>query len=338
MPTSRSMLALGGVAALVAAGLTLRNRRFRLAGKVVMLTGGSRGLGLVLARELARRGARIVLIARDGAELGRARADLMARGANDVLVMHGDVTDPGRMREVVDAVLDLYGRVDVLVNNAGDIEVGPFEAMRFSDFERAMATHFWAPLNLGQALHGPMRAAGGGRIANVSSVGGVVAPPHLLPYVASKFALTGLSLGLSAELAKDGILVTTVFPGLMRTGSTENALFKGNRAAEYGWFAVSDALPLLSSSAERAARRIVRAIERGDAVVTITPAARFARIAQGIAPNLVVRTMRLMNRLLPRSSDPTLSHGYEARSPRMPRWLTALSDAAAKRNNEQIGR
>jgi len=320
---------------LCAVGLSRRKRRFDLANKVVMVTGGSRGLGLVLARELARRGTRIVLIARDGAELGRARADLMARGANDVLVMHGDVTDPGRMREVADAVLDLFGGVDVLVNNAGDIEVGPFEAMRFSDFERAMATHFWGPLHLGQVLHGPMRAAGGGRIVNVASIGGIVAPPHLLPYVVSKFALTGLSLGLSAELAKDGILVTTVCPGLMRTGSPDNALFKGNRAAEYGWFAVCDAIPLLSTNAERAARRIVRAIERGETVVTITAAAKLARIAQGIAPGLVVRAMRVVNRLLPRGGDPTLSRGYEARSPRLPRWLTALGDAAAKRNNEQ---
>jgi NAD(P)-dependent dehydrogenase (short-subunit alcohol dehydrogenase family) len=328
-------LGLAGVVAL-AAGLAVRGaRRFHIAGKVAIVTGGSRGLGLVLARELAGRGATVVLIARDSAELGRARADLVTRGASDVLVMPGDVSDAGRMHEIVDAVLEMFGRVDVLVNNAGDIEVGPLEAMRLDDFERAMRTHFWGPLHLVRELHGPMRAAGGGRIVNVSSVGGIVAPPHLLPYVASKFALTGLSLGLSAELAKDRILVTTVCPGLMRTGSGVNALIKGNRAAEYAWFATSDAIPLLSTSAERAARRIVRAVERGEAVVAITPAAKLARIAQGLAPGVVARAMRVANRLLPRGSDPQPSLGREARSRRMPRWLTALSDAAAKRNNEQ---
>jgi NAD(P)-dependent dehydrogenase (short-subunit alcohol dehydrogenase family) len=335
MRVSSWALGLGGAAALAAGFAVRRARRFDLAGKVAVVTGGSRGLGLVLARELARRGARIVLIARDAAELGRARADLMSRGANDVLVMPGDVSDAGRVIEIASAVLDVFGRVDVLVNNAGEVEVGPFESMRFRDYERAMATHFWGPLHLVQALHGPMRAAGGGRIVNVSSLGGVVAPPHLLPYVASKFALTGLSLGLSAELAKDGILVTTVCPGLMRTGSPLNAVFKGDRAAEYAWFAVSDATPLLSVSAERAARRIVRAIVRGQAFVAITPAASFARIAQGIAPGVVVRAMRATNRLLPRGTNPTASTGREARSARMPRWFTALSDSAAKRNNEQ---
>jgi len=324
----------------VGAGLTaalsaVRARRFRLAGKVALVTGGSRGLGLVLARELTRRGARVVLVARDGHELGRARADLMARGANDVLVLHGDVSDAGRVMEIAETVLQMFGRVDLLVNVAGEMVVGPFEAMTFADFERAMGTHVWGPLHFVRALYAPMRDAGGGHVVNISSIGGVVAPPHMLPYVTSKFALTGLSLGLRAELAKDGIVVTTVCPGLMRTGSPVHASFKGDRAAEYAWFAVADATPLLSAGAERAARRIVRAVERGEAFVTVTPAAKLAEMAQGLAPGAVARAMQLANGLLPRGTDARSSEGRDARPARMPGWLTALSDAAARRNNEQ---
>lgn len=99
-----------------------------------------------------------------------------------------------------------------------------------------------------------MRRQRGGRIVNVSSVGGKIGVPHLLPYTASKFALTGLSEGLRVELKRERILVTTVCPGLMRTGSPRNALFRGKHKREYAWFAIADSLPLLSISAESAAR------------------------------------------------------------------------------------
>src|ERR687891_1372920 len=92
-----------------------------------------------------------------------------------------------------------------------------------------------------------------GRIVNIASIGGKVAVPHLLPYVASKFALVGLSEGMRAELLKDGIYVTTVSPGLMRTGSHLNAFFKGQHKKEYALFSIANALPLFSTSSKRAA-------------------------------------------------------------------------------------
>lgn len=311
-------------------------RRLDLDGRVAVIAGGSRGLGLVLARELAARRARIVLMARDVDELERARVDLAVCGANDVLIVPCDVTQPAQVDEAVATVLDACGRIDVLIDCAGDIEVGPLEAMRYSDFERAMATNFWGPLHLVRAVLPGMRARGGGRIVNISSVGGVVAVPHLLPYVASKFALTGLSLGLRSELAKHGIVVTTVCPGLMRTGSPGNALFKGDRGAEYSWFSVSDSLPLLSMSAERAARRIVRAIQRGKARVVLGMPAKMAAVAQALAPGVVAFAMETANRLLPASEDARApSTGNESRAAaHVPRWLTTLGDRAAARNNE----
>lgn len=310
-------------------------RRFDLDGKVAVVAGGSRGLGLVLARELAARGARLVLLARDVDELERARVDLTVRGADDVLIVPCDVSEPSQVDEAVATVLDACGRIDVLVDCAGDIAVGPLESMRYSDFERAMDTNFWGALHLVRAVLPSMRARGGGRIVNISSIGGIVAVPHLLPYVASKFALTGLSLGLRAELAKDGIVVTTVCPGLTRTGSPGNALFKGDRAAEFAWFGVSDALPIVSMSAERAARRIVRAIERGEGRVLLGMPAKMAAYAQSMAPGLVAYAMEMVNRLLPSGTDASdASTGRESRSSQLPAWLTALGDRAAVRNNE----
>jgi short-subunit dehydrogenase len=104
-----------------------------------------------------------------------------------------------------------------------------------------MAIHFWAPFYAMQAVLPQMRERGAGRIVNISSIGGKVAVPHLAPYCASKFALVGLSKAMRIELAKDNIFVTTVCPGLMRTGSHVNAVFKGQNEKEFAWFSIGNA-------------------------------------------------------------------------------------------------
>lgn len=219
-------------------------RQYDLSGKTVLITGGSRGLGLVMARELLREGARLAICARDEAELERARTDLVRRGA-DVLALPCDVTNQEQVNEMVRVVRDRFGQIDVLINNAGAIAVGPMEVMTLEDYEAAMKIHFWAPLYTTLAVLPEMRQRHEGRIVNISSIGGKISTPHLLPYSASKFALTGFSEGLRAELASYGIVVTTICPGLMRTGSPYNAIFKGQHRAEYTWFSLSDSLPLI---------------------------------------------------------------------------------------------
>ncbi len=220
-----------GVASL-SAGLLLSRyvlrklTEYKLSNKTVLITGGSRGLGLVLAREFVREGARIAICARDEQELEQARLDLEKRGA-EVMAIDCDVTSNAQVMEMIDAIGRRFGDIDVLVNNAGVIQVGPVEVMTRQDFDQAMQTHFWGPLNTIMAVLPAMRSRKQGRIVNISSIGGKISVPHLVPYSASKFALVGLSKGLRAELLKDGIVVTTVCPGLMRTGSPRNADFKG---------------------------------------------------------------------------------------------------------------
>src|SRR4029077_12659157 len=109
---------------------------------------------------------------------------------------------------------------------------------------------------------------------------------HLSPYCVGKFALTGFSDSVRAELARDKIYVTTVCPGLMRTGSHVNAQFKGDHDAEFAWFAAASGLPFISMSAERAARKIVAAFRRGQSSLTLTLAANFAIAGNAAAPNL----------------------------------------------------
>src|SRR5256885_462145 len=280
------MLAVLGAGAVMAArALTRRKIEYDLRGKAVLITGGSRGLGLVLARELAVEGARLVICARDVDELERARDDLRERGA-DVLVVPCDVTERSQVNELAYIARDRFGQIDVLINNAGVIEVGPMEVMTLEDYEEAMKTHFWGPLYAILAVLPEMRKRRDGRIVNISSIGGKISVPHLVPYSASKFALVGLSEGLRAELAKDNVVVTTVCPGLMRTGSPRNATFKGQHRAEYAWFSISDALPVTSMNAERAARQIITACKRGDAEVVLSIQAELAVRFHGLFPGV----------------------------------------------------
>jgi NAD(P)-dependent dehydrogenase (short-subunit alcohol dehydrogenase family) len=208
--------------------------------------------------------------------------------------------------------------------------------MSVADFEEAMATHFWGPLHTMLAAI-PHMHAGGGRIVNISSVGGRIGVPHLAPYCASKFALTGVSTALRAELAGHGILITTVCPGLMRTGSPVNAWFKGRFREEFAWFAIADSLPILSIDGRRAAAQIVDAMRHGDPELVVTWPARLAIAAAAIAPNTVARSLGLVNRVLP---SPTGTFGNESHSGLHSgsRWapsvLTRPSDRSAAENNE----
>ena len=250
--------------ALLAARTWQRRAAYDFKGKSVLITGGSRGLGLVMARELAHEGAKLTLVARDEEELDRATRDIRARQPSAaVTAVSADVRRRYDAERAIAQAVERYGRIDVLINNAGIIQVGPLDHMKLSDYDDAMNTHFWGPLYMITAALPHMRREGEGRIVNISSIGGRIAIPHLVPYSASKFALAGLSEGLRMELAGDNIVVTTVYPGLMRTGSPVNAMFKGKRPQEYAWFAISDSLPLASIDAGRAARQIVDACRQG---------------------------------------------------------------------------
>lgn len=316
-----------------------RARAMELDGKVVLITGGSRGLGLVLAREFSAHGAVVSICARDELELDGARRDLERRGAR-VLAVPCDVSDRAQVEEWVRRSTAELGPIDLLVNNAGVIQTGPLEAQTVEDFHEAMATILWGTVHATFAVLPGMRARGSGGIVNITSIGGKVSVPHLLPYSTAKFAAVGFSEGLRAELAKDRIRVTTVVPGLMRTGSPPHAFFKGDHAAEFTWFSLSSATPLTTTSAERAARRIVQAVRRGEAMVTLTWQAKILRLAHALFPGTASTLLGVVNRLLPgnTSSGRKAIRGMKLATPASPSVLTTLMNRAARANNEYGGR
>lgn len=323
-----------GVGGWLAAKMLLRQARwFEFENKVVLIMGGSRGLGLVLARHLVDRGAKVAITARTAADLQAAEEELRQRGG-DVESFECDVRDRDQVEHVVRQVLNNHGRIDVLLYVAGIIQVGPLDAMTLEDYRDAMDVHCWGALHSALAVIPHMREHGWGRIVNIASIGGIRAVPHLLPYVASKFALVGLSNGLRTELAKDNILVTTVCPSLMRTGSPRNAIFKGQHREEYVWFSVGDSIPGVAVEANEAARQILTACQRGERQVIVWSNPLFA--LQQAMPDLTTEILCLIDRLLPEMGGigQRAARGYESESSLSPSWLTSLSDQAARQNNE----
>jgi NAD(P)-dependent dehydrogenase (short-subunit alcohol dehydrogenase family) len=266
--------------------------------KVALITGGSRGLGLEIASQICAHGGRVAILARDADELARAKADLASRGG-DVLPIQCDLLDAAQIQSAIQQTLERFGKIDILINNAGIIEVGPLEHMKVEDFDRAMRLHFWAPFVLIMQIVPYMRERGGGRVVNISSIGGKIAVPHMAPYSASKFALTGFSDAIRAELARNNIYVTTVTPGMMRTGSQVHAKFKGDHAAEFKWFDLASKLPFGSISAERAARKILAACGRGQPALIMPWPTYFIVALNALFPNLTGYMLKIVNRFLP---------------------------------------
>ena len=325
-----------GIGSLLTARRVLRRRRrLDLRDKVAVVTGGSRGLGLVLGRQLVARGAKVAICARHPEELERARIDLTERGG-EVFAAPCDITDRDDILRFVTLARDELGPINVLINNAGVIQVGPMELMSTTDYEDALRTHLWGPLYATLAVLPEMRRRHSGRIVNIASFGGKVPVPHLVPYSTSKFALVGMSAGMRAELAKEGVYVTTVCPGLMRTGSPRHAIVKGDARREYALFAIIDSLPVSSMNAERAARAILDACEHGDAELVLTATAKVLVRLYGLAPNLLDEAFGLVARALPKPGErPARAvEGKDAESKLAPSILTRLGDAAALRNNE----
>ena len=304
---------------------------------VAVVLGGSRGLGLLVARQLLRRGHRVVIAARDVEELGRAAEDLGSDGP--VSTERCDVSDRHDVGELVGRVEHEVGPIEVLVTVAGIIQAAPLESLVLQEFEDALGTMAWGPIHAAMAVLPHMRRRGHGRIGTVTSIGGVVSPPHLLPYATAKFAAVGFSDGLAAALSGTGVTATTIIPGLMRTGGHQHARFGGNAPAEYAWFAPVASLPVVSIDADRAAQRIVDAVLAGRPMVVLTPLTWLAFRVRGLAPATTTRLMGVMSRLLPSAPEDAGARTIEGAQARrtlgssLVDRLTTLGDRAARRNN-----
>lgn len=313
------------------------------AAPLALVAGASRGLGLLIARELGRRGHRLVICARSGEELDRARDQLEAEGLT-VRTAVCDVADGEAVSGLVADVEATDGPIEVALVVAGVIQVGPLDSLTSDHFAEAISIMLWGPINVGLAVAAPMRARGHGRIGVVTSIGGLVPVPHLLPYSTAKFGAVGFTAGLRSELAGTGVKVTTIAPGLMRTGSHLRAEFTGRQGAEYAWFAPSATLPGITMNPERAARTIVDGVLAGRAYVLLSLLTKVGARVNGLAPSTTAALLGLAARLLPSGPPPagtSTVQGYQVEQGLKPlpaalvKAVTVLGRAQARRWNQR---
>jgi NAD(P)-dependent dehydrogenase (short-subunit alcohol dehydrogenase family) len=316
---------------------------------VALVAGGSRGLGLLIAQELAERGHDVAICARDlaaaaeGARIAESDARAAAgTAAGRVVAYSCDVSDRAAVQQLVTDVERDLGPVDVLIHVAGIIQVGPAETNTLEHFDDAVGVMLMGPVNTAWTVLPSMRARGHGRIGVVTSIGGKLPSPHMLPYTTAKFGAVGFTEALSAELVGTGVTATTIVPGFMRTGSPENALFTGDRAAEYAWFAPSASLPLITTDPRRAARKMVRAVLAGKPVLELTPLTVLGSRFHGLMPATTVRIVKAVVHLLPDApglpDDSVARPGREAAArlgTGVVHGLTVLGRRAAGRLNQR---
>ena len=329
------LYAIAALGLLAAARKIYRNvTRYDFENKVVIITGGARGLGLILARQLAAKGANLVICSRDSEQLDQAEQELTASGAK-ILALAADVSEQQDAQRIVEATIGAFGKIDVLINNAGTMVVGPQEAMEIEDYKEAMDINLWGGLYMIKAALPYLKQAEG-RIANICSIGGKISVPHLLPYSVSKFAMVGLSEGLHAELKRDNVIVTTVIPNLMQTGSPRNIFVKGNHEAEYAWFKTMASSPLFSQKAEQSAKEIIEAIEHGENEVVLTLTAKLVVALQGANPGLVSALSAAANSFMPQMTTDGFKtkKGYESESEISESDINYRTEVASVANNE----
>lgn len=188
-----------------------------LEGQVAIVTGGGRGIGRAIARAVTEAGASIVVCSRTREEVDAVAEELRELGGAAVPIVT-DVSDPESVDDLVATTLEEFGRVDVLVNNAGVWIAGGSDEYSVDDWETTMAINARGPFLCAQRVYEPMREQGGGIIINISSIRGLEGYPRMAAYSASKFAVNGLTEALSREWNDDGIRVNAVCPGPVDTG------------------------------------------------------------------------------------------------------------------------
>ena len=258
----------------------------RFAGQVVLITGASSGIGAALAREFARQGADLALLARRQDRLAALSTEIERPGRR-ALVLAADVAVDGDVEKAVAAALVAFGRLDVVVANAGFGVVGPVERLTLDDYRRQFETNVFGVLRTVRASLEALKASRG-RLAIVGSVAGYIATPGASPYSMSKFAIRGLAQTLSYELAPTGVSVTLVTPGYVES--------EIRRVDNTGVFRAESREPIpawLIMPAPRAARQIVRAIARRRREVVITGHGKVGVFVQRHAPWLIAATIRL---------------------------------------------
>ncbi len=196
---------------------------FDLTGKVALVTGGNGGIGLGIARGLARAGARIAIAARNAEKLARAAHELDAETGVETLALTADLAQPAEIERTARSVLDRFGRIDILFNNAGTTVRKPPEEMTLEEWQSVHDVNLTAAFLMSKAAYPAMKQAGAGKIVNIGSLASLFGSSYACAYASSKGAIVQLTRSLALAWAGDGIQVNAILPGWFETEMTDGA-------------------------------------------------------------------------------------------------------------------
>lgn len=197
----------------------------------VLITGASQGIGRATALLFANKGYDVVLAARQSDRLNAVAQEVQNIG-RQALAVPTDVRDATQVKTLVDKALEQYSAIDVLINNAGIYASGTVESFSLDDWHQVIDTNLWGYIHTIHALLPHMISRGSGTIVNLSSIGGKVPVPYLVPYNTSKFAVTGLTEAMHSELKPKGIHVCGIYPNVIKSSLMERAMFRGKDAED----------------------------------------------------------------------------------------------------------
>lgn len=278
----------------------LRRKR-QIEGSVTVITGASSGIGRALARQLAQRGAAVVIAARSAGDLDEVAEECVSRIGADALAVPTDVGDEGAVHDLAHQALKRFGRVDSWVNNAGVIAYGEFERMPSAVFEQVIRTNLLGQIYGARAALAAFRKNGGGTLINMSSVWGRITAPYVVPYVVSKHGVRvfseSLRQGLRADRRSDDIRVCTILPE-----SIDTPIFR--HAANYAGRPVKPVPPV--EDPIRVARTVLSCLERPRGEVTV------GKAGHAVQSGIAVMPPALYSRLSPWLFDRTVFDSGEA--------------------------
>lgn len=264
--------------------------------KVALVTGGSEGIGRAIAARLAQENYHVVIAARDAAKLTAAASDLKTQFATPVVPMPTDVRDPKQVQALIEQIMADFGQLDVLVNNAGLYSTGPTEEFTLEDWHRVIDTNLWGYIHTIHAALPHMLAKKSGAIVNLCSVAGKVPMPYHTLYTTSKFAISGLSQSLSAELSPKGVQVCAIYPNIIKTNFPEKAVMQGkdleDQKARYQQLDQTLSVPFIEKP-DDVAKAVWDAIENNESE-HILGSAKLMSGMHAVLPSLTQRMVRMI--------------------------------------------
>ena len=270
-----------------------------LNGKVAVVTGASSGIGRATALALGAEGCSLALCDVKDAGLDETAELARAAGVHSVTTHHVDVSDKAQMADFAGTVVEKHGAAHIVVNNAGVTVMASFEEQSIEDMEWILGINLWGVIYGCKFFLPHLRRAGEGHIVNISSAFGIIAPAFQTTYVASKFAVRGMSASLRAELKEHNIGVTSVHPGAIQTNIVRDARILNPTEERMRTKTQSD-FDRMGTSPEVVARRIVQAIKRNQGRLLVTKETYLADIATRLMPNTA---SKLVDKLSKRARD-----------------------------------